>query len=198
MNFSLPSFGRKSVVGLDIGSNSVKAVEIALKGKDKGFELKSLGIAPMPAEAIVQGAFLNSSAIVEAIQEAIQSGRIKSKEVAAAVAGHSVIVKKVSLPTMTREELEDQIQWEAEQYIPFDVNEVNLDFQILGTSEGRGADGRSPGRRQEGSDRRLRAGDRGGRADSPWACIDVAAFAVENAYEIELRRHVPTEKASHS
>ncbi|MBW2232177.1 MAG: pilus assembly protein PilM, partial [Deltaproteobacteria bacterium] len=138
MNFSLPSFGKKSVVGLDIGSNSVKAVEIVLKGKDKGFELKSLGIAPMPAEAIVQGAFLNSSAIVETIQEAIQSGRIKSKEVAAAVAGHSVIVKKVSLPTMTREELEDQIQWEAEQYIPFDVNEVNLDFQILGTSEGEG------------------------------------------------------------
>ena len=70
MNLSLPGFGKKSVVGLDIGSNSVKAVEIAMKGKDKGFELKSLGIAPMPAEAIVQGAFLNSSAIVDSIQEA--------------------------------------------------------------------------------------------------------------------------------
>jgi len=76
MNFSLPSFGRKSLVGLDIGSSSVKAIEIAQKGKDKGFELRSLGIAPMPAEAIVQGAFLNSSAIVEAIQEAVQTGRI--------------------------------------------------------------------------------------------------------------------------
>ena len=87
MNFSLPSFGRRSLVGLDIGSNSVKAVEIAQKGKDKGFELRSLGVAPMPGEAIVQGAFLNSSAIVEAIQEAVQTGRIKTKEVAAAVAG---------------------------------------------------------------------------------------------------------------
>ena len=78
MNFALPSFGRRSVVGLDIGSHSVKAVELAMKGKDKGFELRGLGVAPMPAESIVQGAFLNSSAIVEAIQEAVSTGRIKS------------------------------------------------------------------------------------------------------------------------
>ena len=138
MHLSLPGFAKKSLVGLDIGSSSVKAVELALKGKGKGFELRSLGIAPLPPEAIVQGVFLNSSAIVDSIKEAIENGRIKTKEVAAAVAGHSVIVKKVSLPAMTREELEDQIQWEAEQYIPFDVNEVNLDFQILDTSEGEG------------------------------------------------------------
>src|SRR5206468_2457245 len=68
----------------------------------------------------------------EAIREAIENGKIKTKNVAAAVSGHSVIVKKVSLPAMSREELDEQIRWEAEQYIPFDVNEVNLDFQILG------------------------------------------------------------------
>ncbi|MBW2386120.1 MAG: type IV pilus assembly protein PilM [Deltaproteobacteria bacterium] len=182
MNFSLPSFGKKSVVGLDIGSNSVKAVEIVLKGKDKGFELKSLGIAPMPAEAIVQGAFLNSSAIVETIQEAIQSGRIKSKEVAAAVAGHSVIVKKVSLPTMTREELEDQIQWEAEQYIPFDVNEVNLDFQILGTSEGEGQmDVLLVAAKKDLIDDYVQVITEAGLTP---VGVDVASFAVENAYEI--------------
>src|SRR5690606_34051755 len=79
----------------------------------------------------VQGAFLNSSAIVDSIREAIETGRIRSKDVAASVSGHSVIVKRVQLPQMSREELEGQIQWEAEQYIPFDVNEVNLDFQIL-------------------------------------------------------------------
>jgi len=182
MKLSLPSFGKKSVVGLDIGSSAVKAVEIAIKGKDKGFELRGLGIAPMPAEAIVQGAFLNSAAIVEAIQEAMQSGRIKGKDVAAAVAGHSVIVKKVSLPAMTREELEDQIRWEAEQYIPFDVNEVNLDFQILDTSEGEGQmDVLLVAAKKDLIDDYVQVISEAGL--NPVA-IDVAAFAVENAYEI--------------
>lgn len=182
MKFALPGFGKKSVLGLDIGSNSVKAVEIMMKGKDKGFELRSLGIAPMPAEAIVQGAFLNSSAIVEAIREAIQAGRIKGKDVAAAVAGHSVIVKKVNLPAMTREELEDQIQWEAEQYIPFDVNEVNLDFQILDTSEGEGQmDVLLVAAKKDLIDDYCQVIAEAGL--NPVA-IDVAAFAVENAYEV--------------
>ena len=118
----------------------------------------------VPAEAIVQGAFLNASAITEAIREAIDNGKIKTKNVAAAVSGHSVIVKKVSLPAMTREELDEQIRWEAEQYIPFDVNEVNLDFQILERRQRRGPDGSPAGRREEGPDRRLRAGDPARRA----------------------------------
>ena len=77
MQFKLPGFSQGSLVGLDIGSSSVKAVEIAVKGKNKGFELKNLGIAPLPPEAIVQGAFLNSSAIVETIREAIDIANIK-------------------------------------------------------------------------------------------------------------------------
>ncbi|MCG8588640.1 MAG: pilus assembly protein PilM [Proteobacteria bacterium] len=181
MKLSLPGFGTSSIVGLDIGSSSVKAVEIAMKGKDKGFELKSLGVAPLPAESIVQGAFLNSSAIVDAIREALESGRIKTKEVAAAVSGHSVIVKKVSLPVMSREELEDQIQWEAEQYIPFDVNEVNLDFQILDTSE---VDGQMDillvAAKKDLIDDYVQVISEAGLTP---AVVDVAAFAVANAYE---------------
>ena len=188
MNFSLPNlgFGKKSVVGLDIGSNSVKAVEIALKGKDKGFELRGLGVATLPTEAIVQGAFLNSSAIVESIQEAIQTSRIKSKDVAAAVAGHSVIVKKVSLPAMPREELEDQIQWEAEQYIPFDVNEVNLDFQILETSEAEGQmDVLLVAAKKDLIDDYVQVIVEAGL--NPVG-IDIASFAVENAFEVNYEQ----------
>ena len=181
MQLSLPRFGKSSLVGLDIGSSSVKAVEIALKGKNKGFELKGLGVAPLAAEAIVQGVFLNSSAIVYAIREAIDNGRIKGKEVAAAVSGHSVIVKKVSLPTMTRDELEDQIQWEAEQYIPFDVNEVNLDFQILETSEGEGQmDVILVAAKKDLIDDYVQVITEAGLTP---ACIDVAAFAVENSFD---------------
>ena len=134
---ALPFLGKsKSIVGLDIGSSSVKAVEVAVK--PKGIDLLHMGVAKLPPEAIVQGAFLNSGAITEAIREAIDNAGIRAKSVATAVSGHSVIVKKISLPTMTREELEESIRWEAEQYIPFDINEVNLDFQILegGESEG--------------------------------------------------------------
>ena len=181
MKLSLPSIGSKSMVGLDIGSSSVKAVELVSKGKDKEFELTNLGVAPLPNEAIVQGAFLNSSAIVEAIREAIEKGKIRSKHVAAAVSGHSVIVKKVSLPSMSRDELEEQIRWEAEQYIPFDVNEVNLDFQILDPD---GSDGQMDvllvAAKKDLIDDYVQVITEAGLTP---ATIDVAAFAVENAFE---------------
>lgn len=181
MQFSIPGFGKsKSIVGLDIGSSSVKAVELALKG-GKGFELLHLGVAPLPPEAIVQGAFLNSGAIVDAIKEVLASARIKATQAAVAVSGHSVIVKKISLPVMTREELEESIRWEAEQYIPFDVNEVNLDFQILSTSSTEGQmDVLLVAAKKDLIDDYVHVL---GEAGLQPAVMDVAAFAVENAWE---------------
>lgn len=169
----------KSLVGLDIGSSSVKAVELAVK--PKGLELLHLGVAKLPPEAIVQGAFLNAGAITEAVREAIDAGGIKTKTVATAVSGHSVIVKKISLPTMTREELEESIRWEAEQYIPFDINEVNLDFQILHTGEQEGQmDVLLVAAKKDLIDDYVHViTDAGLRP----AVLDVAAFAVENAFE---------------
>jgi len=181
MDLAMFGIGKPSLIGLDIGSSTVKAIELNLKGKDKGFELKGLGIASLPPEAIVQGAFLNSGEIVDTIREAVDSGGFKTKDVAVAVSGHSVIVKKVSLPTMNRAELEDQIQWEAEQYIPFDVNEVHLDFQILETSEGEGQmDVLLVAAKKDLVDDYFQVISEAGL--NPTA-IDVAAFAVENAYE---------------
>ena len=182
MQLSLPKFGftKNSLVGLDIGSSTVKVVELAMKG-GRGFELKNLGIAPLPSEAIVQGVFLNSSAIADSIREAVDQAGISNKEVAAAVAGHSVIVKKVSLPSMTRDELEDQIQWEAEQYIPFDVNEVNLDFQILESENSEGQmDVLLVAAKKDLIDDYYQVISEAGLTS---ACVDVAAFAVENAFE---------------
>ncbi len=182
MSISLPSFGKASIIGLDIGSSSVKAVEIAQKSRDKGFELRSLGQAELPSEAIVQGAFLNSSAIVDAIREAVEVGKIRGTDVAAAVSGHSVIVKRVNLPSMSREELEDQIQWEAEQYIPFDVNEVNLDFQILANHEHEGQmDVLLVAAKKDLIDDYVQVIAEAGLNA---VAIDVAGFAVQNAYEV--------------
>jgi type IV pilus assembly protein PilM len=181
VKLSLPKFGSKSIIGLDIGSSSVKAVEIARKGKGKDFDLTHLGVAPLPPEAIVQGAFLNSSAIVDAIREAVEKAKIKTKHVAAAVSGHSVIVKRVNLPTMTREELDEQIRWEAEQYIPFDVNEVNLDFQILDDEGGEGQmDVLLVAAKKDLIDDYVQVISEAGLMP---AVVDVAAFAVENSFE---------------
>ncbi len=181
MKITLPGFGSKSLVGLDIGSSSVKAVEIVSKGKGRDFELAHVGVAALPAEAIVQGAFLNSSAIVETIRAALGQAGIRAKNAAVAVSGHSVIVKKVSLPTMTREELDEQIRWEAEQYIPFDVNEVNLDFQILDSSETDGQmDVLLVAAKKDLIDDYVQVITEAGLVP---AVIDVASFAVENAFE---------------
>ncbi len=122
-------WGTKSIVGLDIGSNSVKAVE--LSSTSGGYKITAFGYAPLPSEAIVHGSFMNAPGISSAIEEAIAEGGIKSKDVASSVSGHSVIVKRISLPMQSTDELEETIRWEAEQYIPFDINEVNIDHQIL-------------------------------------------------------------------
>jgi len=98
--------------------------------------LRNFGIAPLPPEAIVDGALMDSVTIVDSIKGLASALRIKSKDVVTSVSGHSVIVKKINIPTMTEDELEESIQWEAERYIPFDINDVNIDFQILGPTEG--------------------------------------------------------------
>ncbi len=123
----------KLAVGLDIGSTGVKMIqlkEVRRRGV-LGYALQSFGMKPLPPEAIVDGALMNSTAIVQAMQELIGELKVKQKEVAIGVSGHSVIIKKISMPRMTQEELEESIQWEAEQYIPFDVKDVNIDTQIL-------------------------------------------------------------------
>ncbi len=123
----------KLALGLDIGSTSVKMILLKEQRKrgEVGYALQSFGMKPLPPEAIVDGALMNSTAIVQALQELMGELKVKGKEVAIGVSGHSVIIKKIQMPRMTQEELEESIQWEAEQYIPFDVKDVNIDTQIL-------------------------------------------------------------------
>jgi type IV pilus assembly protein PilM len=121
--------GKKEVIGIDIGSSSVKLVQ--LKEHKGGYQLINAGIMPLPPEAIVDNTIMDSLSIVEVIKNLTSSLGVKIKDVACSISGNSVIIRKISLPSMPPEELEDQISWEAEQYIPFDINDVNLDFQIL-------------------------------------------------------------------
>src|SRR5213082_2468521 len=130
-------FGKsKAVVGLDIGSSAVKAVE--LKPSGKGYKVTAVGIEPIPPDSIVDGAIIDGTAVADAIKRLFENKSFKSKEVAASLSGNAVIVKKISLPVMTEAELSESIYWEAEQYIPFDIQDVNLDYQILDPGLGAG------------------------------------------------------------
>jgi type IV pilus assembly protein PilM len=123
---------KKDVIGLDIGCSSIKLVE--LKEDKNGYKLQNLAISPLPPEVIVDGALMDSVTIIDTIRDLIGNTKTKTKDAVISVSGHSVIVKKISLPFMTEAELEESIQWEAERYIPFDINDVNIDFQIYGST----------------------------------------------------------------
>ena len=118
-------------IGLDIGSSSVKVMELLHDKKTGAWRLKTFGLVKLPPEAIVDGAVMNTNVIVDAIRELVDRHKIKTRDATVSISGHSVIIKRINLPQMTFEELEESIQWEAEQYIPFDINDVNISFQIL-------------------------------------------------------------------
>jgi type IV pilus assembly protein PilM len=120
----------KDIIGIDVGSSSIKLAH--LREQKDGYHLLALGLLPISPDAIVDNSIMDSEAIVAAIRNLVESHKVKTKNVATSVSGHSVIIRKIQLPIMTEEEMEASIQWEAEQYIPFEISEVNLDFQILG------------------------------------------------------------------
>jgi type IV pilus assembly protein PilM len=123
----------KQLLGLDIGSSAIKLVQIkVVKGS---YSLQKFAVKPLEPEVIVDGTVMDAARVVTAIKELLQEANVKLKNVATSISGHSVIVKKLSLPPMTDEELEIQVRSAAEQYIPFDINEVNLDFYVLNPSE---------------------------------------------------------------
>ncbi len=175
-------FGRsKSLVGLDIGSSAVKAIE--LKPAGKAYKVTAFGSEPIPPDSIVDGAIIDGAAVVDAIRRLFDSRSIKTKDVATSLSGNAVIVKKISLPTMTDGELAESIYWEAEQYIPFDIQDVNLDYQIVE----RGGAGKSTmdvllvaAKKEKIADYTGVIGQAGRTA----VVIDVDAFALQNAYEV--------------
>jgi len=170
----------KGVVGLDIGSSAVKLVE--LKERKAGeFHLLRLGVESLSSEAIVDGSIMDSSLVVDAIHKLNAETKAKNPNFATSLSGHSVIIKKIQLPPMSEDELAESIQWEAEQYIPFDINDVRLDYVVL--SDGEGV------RDMEVllvAVKRDKVGDYVGvinQTGKTAAVVDVDAFAVQNCYE---------------
>jgi len=178
-------FGKaKTVVGLDIGSSAVKAVE--LKPSGKGYRVIAFGMEPVPPDAIVDGAIIDAGSVADAIRRVFDGNKaFKSKEVCASLSGNAVIVKKITLPVMTENELSESIYWEAEQYIPFDIQDVNLDYQIV--DPGTGADARGSMDVLLVAAKKEKIADytsviaQSGRTS---VIVDVDAFALQNAFEV--------------
>ena len=178
-------FGRsRNLVGLDIGDSSIKVVELKEQGKGQGYQLVRLGWEPLSSEAIVDGQIMDSQLVTETIQRLFQRCKIKtSTPVATALCGHHVIVKRISLPVMSDAELAESIHWEAEQYIPFDIDDVNLDYQIL---EGSSLSGEGNMDVLLAAAKRDKINDYIGVVNqaglNPQA-VDIASFAMQNAFE---------------
>ena len=127
-------FGKKeTLVGLDIGSQTLKVAEIS--ESKRGRELKRFGMTEIPHGAIEDGTINDPESVAESIRQLFKAYNIKERNVAISIGGYSVIVKKIAVQTMDEEQLQETIHFEAEQYIPFDISDVNLDFQILGDNE---------------------------------------------------------------
>jgi type IV pilus assembly protein PilM len=170
----------KDIVGLDIGSSYIKAAEV--RSRKGVYELVSLGMEQLSPDCIVDGVIISKLPVSDAINRIFTQQNIKNKRVATSISGHSVIVKKISLPVQSDEELAESIRWEAEQYIPFDISDVNLDYQILGESATTGnLDVLLVAVKREKITDHTSVITMAGK--NP-IVVDVDAFALQNAYEV--------------
>lgn len=170
----------KNVVGLDIGSSAVKLVELKEK-KAGSYQLLKIGVESLSPEAIVDGSIMDSSLVVDTIQRLNAAQGVKNSNFATSLSGHSVIIKKIALPSMSNEELAESIQWEAEQYIPFDINDVNLDYVPLPSAGGDSIDVILVAVKKEKINDYTSVISQTGKSS---VIVDVDAFALQNAYEL--------------
>jgi type IV pilus assembly protein PilM len=175
-------FGKKkSVAGLDVGSSAIKMVE--LDGKMNNLSLVSLGFENLPDDTIVDGQIMELNVVSDVIQNICTNHNITANQVVTGVSGHSVIIKNIVLPPMSKEELEESIDWHAEEHIPYDLADVSLDYQI--TSEN--AEATSvliAACKRERIDNIKQAIQLAGKQP---VVIDVDTFALQNCYEVNYQ-----------
>lgn len=175
-------FGKKkSVAGLDVGSSSIKMVE--LDGKVNNLNLVSLGYENLPDNTIVDGQIMELNVVSDVIQSVCANHQINANQVVTGVSGHSVIIKNIVLPPMSQDELEESIDWHAEEHIPYDLSDVNLDYQVtVETPEATQV--LIAACKRERIDNIKQAIQLAGK--SP-IVIDVDTFALQNCYEINYQ-----------
>src|SRR5216684_5550101 len=173
--------GKRNLVGLDIGSSSVKAVELQRKGGR--LELLRLGYENLQTDTIVDGQIMELNNVSNVISSIFNEHQIRTTRVAAGVSGHSVIVKNIVLPQMSREELQESFSWHAEEHIPFDIADVNLDYQVTGNS----SDALHVLMAACKSDKIANVKQAIQLAGKQPVVIDIDAFALQNCYEVNYQ-----------
>jgi type IV pilus assembly protein PilM len=174
-------FGKKkSTVGLDIGSGLIKVAVIDHSGRNP--ELVRVAVAPLLADAIVEGEVMDPGIVAEAIKAALDAAEVKSKSVVAAVGGRDVYIKKIPMERAKEQQAREVMRWEAEQHVPFDMESVELDFQIL-DPEGEGPEMSVllVAAKRELVESKLRVLLDAGLEP---AVMDVESFALHNAFEM--------------
>ena len=174
---------RSGLVGLDIGSSAVKAAELRRRGRQR--TLAAFGVEPLPPGAVDGGAIADPETVAAAVRELLARPAFRARSVAVALAGNAVMVRRISLPAMSPEEIDGSVYWEARQHIPFPAEKVALDYQVLDTAAG-DPDG---GAREvllvaARKDHVAAYADVVERAGCTPAVIDVGALALSNAYAL--------------
>ncbi|MGH9875822.1 MAG: type IV pilus assembly protein PilM [Pyrinomonadaceae bacterium] len=175
------SNGKKNLVGLDIGSSSIKAVELQRKGNS--YQLLNLGFENLSPDTVVDGQIMELNNVSNVITNIFSEHQIKTSRVAAGVSGHSVIVKNIVLPQMSTDELRESFSWHAEEHIPFDISDVNLDYQVTSSS----ADALNVLMAACKSDKIANVKQAIQLAGKHPVVIDVDTFALQNCYEVNYQ-----------
>jgi len=175
------SMGKKNLVGLDIGSSSVKAVELTRKGSS--LQLLNLGFENLQTDTIVDGQIMELNNVSNVIANIFNEHQIRTSRVAAGVSGHSVIVKNIVLPQMSQEELQESFSWHAEEHIPFDIADVNLDYELTSKS----SESLHVLMAACKSDKIANVKQAIQLAGKQPTIIDVDAFALQNCYEVNYQ-----------
>lgn len=180
----MPLFRKKSVplIGIDISATAVKLLELSRSGGR--YRVESYAVEPLPSNSVVDKNISDVEAVGEAIGRALKKSGSKTKQAAAAVAGSAVITKIITMPAdISEDDMESQIQVEADQYIPFPLEEVSMDFEVIGPSENapERVDVLLAASRSDNVDVRVAALEVGGLGAK---VIDVEAFALENTVRL--------------
>jgi len=175
------SNGKKNLVGVDIGSSSIKAVELQKKGNS--YHLLHLGFENLSPDTVVDGQIMELNNVSNVITSIFAEHQIKTSRVAAGVSGHSVIVKNIVLPQMSEDELRESFSWHAEEHIPFDISDVNLDYQITSSS----SEALNVLLAACKSDKIANVKQAIQLAGKQPAVIDVDTFALQNCYEVNYQ-----------
>lgn len=172
--------GQSTVLGIDISTAAIKLLELSKTGTR--YKVESYAVSPLPQDAVVDKNIANVDVIANAIKSAVKQSGTKTKDVCVAVAGSSVMTKVITMPaSLTEDEMEEQILVEADQYVPYSLDEVNLDFEVQGVSENNPemVDVLLAASRQENVSDRVEVLEKAGLKAK---IVDVEAFAMENAF----------------